>query len=463
MLSPELATSLTNGVYVDLTGDWQKSRAKGQAYELQVTHINHVGESAPDDYPIQKQSMSAEYLRRIPHLRMRSSLQSLVARTRGHITRSVQDYFSNIEDGAVEVHPPLVTSSDCEGAGEVFTVAPFSNAMKQPSTGQTTSTEEVHFFKEPKYLTVSSQLHLEAYSAELGNVWALSPTFRAENSDTSRHLAEFYMLEAEYRGINDLESMQRHAIDVICWIVERLSAHRTGKELLEFYADTKHRPLDIDEPNLEDRWARITHGLVGGSSASGGEWPTVSWSAAYKELLTAYDANPAVFTEKPNWNVGPSLQQERWIVENIGKGFATIVNHYPTSIKPFYMLPSNTSTTDSDDPKSTVACFDILLPYGYAEVCGGSLREHRLPNLIDAMRRKKLLKHAKHPSESDYPYLRQGESLGSLQWYADLRRYGSSPHGGFGIGFDRLLAYLTGVSNVRDVVGFPRSWGRADC
>ena len=457
-MDPELATNLSNGAYAEFAGTWKPSPGKGQSYELQVESVDNIGESNAEENPIQKQSMTAEYLRSIPHMRIRTPFQSLLARTRSHLIRSTGDFFENdVTPSAFQIHPPLITSSDCEGAGEVFTMSPQSYSPPPGSNGFAPTKDELKlFFRDQKYLTVSSQLHLEAWSAELGDVWTLSPTFRAEESDTARHLAEFYMLEAEFRGATALSHVTSAAQSLLRNLAHMLADHRTGRELLELYADRKHRPGDRDPPDLEERWSKLT---------APKRYPQIRYSEAIRELQNWSKRDS--FQQQPSWEGGLSLEHERWIVENLGKGLPIIVKHYPKKQKPFYMLPTSAALDfikeECPEEYETVACFDILLPYGYAEVCGGSLREHRLPNLIEAMREKNLLKQGTSNEDSSYPYLQPGESLGNLQWYADLRRFGSSPHGGFGLGFDRLLAYLTGASSVRDVVGFPRYWGRAEC
>lgn len=399
---------------------------------------------------------------------MRTTFQSLLVRTRSHLTATVASYFDNASQPVFQVHPPLITSSDCEGAGEVFTITPQSKEKVPGSAQSTTKEQEKFYFREPKYLTVSSQLHLEAYAAELGDVYAFSPTFRAEESDTPRHLSEFYMLEAEHRDIRFGDLLSR-VKDLVTSLTQSLQTHRTGKELLEYYADQKHRATGADLVDLEDRWNRLT-----------GQWHTVDYTSAMTSLGEAQESSgEKVFANAPRWDQGLQLEHERWLVENLAGGKPVFVTHYPRAIKPFYMLSSSAeaghqpqesaeSSTPQSDGKETVACFDLLLPFGYCEVVGGSLREHRLENLIQSMREKGLLKQAEptangNGSGNGYPFLHAGESLGNLRWYADLRRFGSSPHGGYGLGFDRLLAYLTGVNNVKDVVGFPRTWGRADC
>lgn len=421
--------------------------------------------------------MSVDFLRSVPHLRIRTSFQALLVRTRSHLVSAIASHFHHALDPVYQVQPPLITSSDCEGAGEVFTIAPRSHE-KGPGTSSSTSKEQERlYFRDPKYLTVSSQLHLEAYAAELGDVFAFSPTFRAEESDTTRHLSEFYMLEAEHREITFTDLLAK-VRDLVTDLTQSLRNHRTGKELLAYYADQKHRATDAEFTDLEDRWDRLA-----------GQWHTVEYSSAMSALKEAHDSSGGkLFASPPQWHHGLQLEHERWIVENLAQGRPVFVTHYPKAIKPFYMLPSSVEEQGSAeaatpaaipaDRQETAACFDLLLPFGYCEVVGGSLREHRLEKLVQSMREKGLLIKTKTESSTNgngngtgngngngdtYPFLNPGESLGTLRWYVDLRRFGSSPHGGYGLGFDRLLAYLTGVSNVRDVVGFPRTWGRADC
>lgn len=411
-------------------------------------------------YPVQKKYQTNEYLRTIPHLRLRTSFTSLLMRVRSQLLSNLPEFSSRAQGrpSALQVHPPLITSSDCEGAGEVFAVVPRGASSTTPSS----KGKEQRYFKDPKYLTVSSQLHLEAFSAELGNVWTLSPTFRAEPSDTPRHLSEFYMYEAELRGVENLHRVMVTVQNGIKMLVTNLRNSAVGKELLEFYATRRKQPEE-DEVDLSDRWNRLIYGC----------WAITSYSTAMAELQKAHAADSSIFQHAPTWQTGLQLEHEKWIVANLGQGHPIFVTDYPKALKPFYMLPSKIGGGVGE--VETVACFDLLFPLGYCEIAGGSLREHRLQNLIQNMRQQGLLKktiadsatsdlpETASPPTSDYPFLEPGEDLGNLKWYADLRRYGSNPHGGFGMGFDRLLAYMTGVSNVRDVVPFPRSWGRADC
>ena len=320
-------------------------------------------------------------------------------------------------------------------------------------SGSPVGTEE--FFRDPKYLTVSSQLHLEAFVHEHPKVWALSPTFRAEKSDTPRHLSEFYMLEAELRT-GTLDSVMDVVEDLVRHVAVRVQSSEVGKELLavkhHMEADTGIEMSTRSEV-IERRWSGLRRKI----------WPRITYSDAIK-LLEAAAKGPYVFRYKPSWRSGLQLEHEKFIAAEIGQGSPVFVTDYPTAVKPFYMLPSdvNTSAT-TDDDQSTVACFDLLLPEA-CEVVGGSLREHRLKPLLHAMHERRLLP----VPDLDEPKPGMASPAMSpahnhLDWYVDLRRYGSVPHGGFGLGFDRLLGYLAGVDHVRDVAPWPRYYGKCDC
>lgn len=360
----------------------------------------------------------------------------------------------------MQVQPPLITSSDCEGAGETFTLSPREAAisttkpeMPLPKIEDSTNKPE-HFFRSPKYLTVSSQLHLEAYAAELGRVWTLSPTFRAEKSDTPRHLSEFYMLEAEVNFMDDLQSLMDLVEGLIRDLTRGLHATEVGREIL--LAKRSGEP-GLDDPDGESSISRRWEMLMDTP-----KWPRVTYTRAIELLNEAISTKGAEFKIPPLWSHGLQLEHEKYLVDNVFGGIPVFVTHYPKSVKPFYMAPS-----EPVKEGATVACFDLLMPV-ISEVVGGSLREHRLPELINNMREHGLIKKidpsdVSESSSPKYPFLQRGEDLGALQWYADLRRWGTAPHGGFGLGFDRLLSYLAGVSSIRDVVPFPRHFGRADC
>ncbi|MCJ1252121.1 asparaginyl-tRNA synthetase [Trapelia coarctata] len=408
-------------------------------------------------YPIQKKYHSAEYLRTIPHLRLRTPFNALLARLRSECEYFLASFFRSSD--FVRLHPPVITSSDCEGAGEVFTLRPKDvkgvSGTEQEISGIGLPPTANEFFRAPKYLTVSSQLHLEAFVHEHQKVWTLSPTFRAEKSDTPRHLSEFYMLEAEVRT-ESLAGLMDLVEDMIRDVAVKLLNSEIGKELLA----VKHglepdasKEMTPRSEVMQRRWSGLKRAF----------WPRIPYGEAMKLLKGAVDAGQAEFQYRPRWSTGLHLEHERYIASEIGQGSPVFVTDYPASIKPFYMLPSDIDGVHVDGQPRTVACFDLLLPEA-CEVVGGSLREHRLEPLLQAMR--------KHGLSPAIPSAEQVETsstsanlpeASNLDWYVDLRRYGSVPHGGFGLGFDRLLGYLAAVDNVRDVAPWPRYYGKCDC
>ncbi|KAK2763756.1 asparaginyl-tRNA synthetase [Arachnomyces sp. PD_36] len=451
ILTPEQAADLTTGAAVQVSGSWKACPpGKEQTHELQTTDVKVVGSADPETYPIQKKYHTPDFLRQIPHLRLRTPFNSLLSRFRSECIFQLASIFRARAEGSyTQVQPPLITSSDCEGAGEVFTITP-RDATAAGKPGD-------HFFRSPKYLTVSSQLHLEAYAAELGNVWTLSPTFRAEKSDTPRHLSEFYMLEAEMNFMSDLESLTGVVESVIRQLTENLYNSPVGQEVLSAKRTGEAAQDELDT-NLQQRWMGIM---------KGDRWPRISYTDAIKVLEEATMSDSVSFKHPPSWTGGLQLEHERFIVDTVGKGSPVFVTDYPKAVKPFYMAPSAT-TDGNNSTNETVACFDLLMP-DISEVAGGSIREHRLPSIIENMRHHGLIgkippaADGKPPSTPSYPHLLPNEDLGNLQWYADLRRWGTAPSGGFGLGFDRFIGYLVGVSSVRDIVAFPRYFGKADC
>lgn len=361
----------------------------------------------------------------MPHIRTRSAFNSTLLRFRSQSIAELTSFFA--ERDFTQTHPPIITSSDCEGAGEVFSL---ETSEKTPATEDSDGS----FFRSPKYLTVSSQLHLEALAQAVGKVWALSPTFRAERSETSRHLSEFYMLEAEVNFVEEMEGVMSLVEDMLQHVTQKLYIARVGQELL-------HGKRSGDQGNdtstrtkeLEQRW----QGMMGGP------WPRIT----YSEAIAWLQSKDEKFEHAARWESGLQAEHEKFLASSVGGGRPVFVTHYPKGIKPFYMLDS-----PGDGPQQTVECFDLLVPEA-CEIAGGSMREHRLPQLLSAMQAHGLV--PPNPSLED--------DLGSLKWYADLRRWGSVPHGGFGLGFDRLLGYLAGVPNIKDVVTFPRWVGRCDC
>ncbi|KAL4747292.1 hypothetical protein BDW72DRAFT_209686 [Aspergillus terricola var. indicus] len=457
ILKPAQAAELSTGTAIEISGIWKACPpGKEQSHELQATSVNIVGAAEPETYPIQKKYHSPEFLRHIPHLRFRTPLNALLARFRSECLYQLGNVFRGAPNGGfVQVHPPIITSSDCEGAGETFAVIPRETLVKGLP-----KEEHDHFFRAPKYLNVSSQLHLEAYAAELGNVWTLSPMFRAEKSDTPRHLSEFYMLEAEVNFLSDLDALTDTVEYLLRDLTRRLHDTPAAQEILSIKRDKSPETQDSGEQiDLRQRWADLI---------SGPKWRCIAYSDAIAALQEAVSQGKVVFEFPPTWTGGLQLEHEQYIVNSLNNGQPIFVTDYPKAIKPFYMAPSHTQSNPNAEGE-TVACFDLLLPE-VSEVAGGSLREHRLPELIQNMREHRLIKTSPSDSEggvnqeeASYPHLLPGEDLSHLQWYADLRRWGTAPHGGFGLGFDRFLGYLTGVQSIRDTVAFPRYFGRADC
>ncbi|OAA66062.1 Aminoacyl-tRNA synthetase, class II (D/K/N)-like protein [Cordyceps fumosorosea ARSEF 2679] len=409
------------------------------AYELQVEHVDILGPSNPQTYPIQNKYQTPESLRSISHLRARTPLNSTLLRFRSDATALLTQFF--FHEQFQQTHPPIITSSDCEGAGEAFTV------QVPGFSGGNGKGGNQHFFRDPKYLTVSTQLHLEALAQALGNVWTLSPTFRAERSDTSRHLSEFQMLEAEMSFVDGMEDVMDLAQRMLVSLTVGLRERRAAGELRRNRGDARERAEKLAFEDLESAevLARRWRGM-----AVARRWPRVTYTEAIEMLRPVAGR----FEHEPVWGAGLQSEHERYIAETVGYDAASdayrpvFVTQYPRAIKAFYMLKS----ADAPAGGQTVDCFDLLVP-GLGELAGGSMREHRLPELEESMRLHGL----------PVPAARQPAGSSSLGWYLDLRRWGCPPHGGFGLGFDRLLSYLTGVPNVRDVVPFPRHFERCDC
>jgi asparaginyl-tRNA synthetase len=461
---------LSYGTAVKVTGHWQPSHGKGQAYELQVDHLKVLGENNAEANPIQPKYQTPEYLRTIPHLRPRTEHNALVLRLRSQVIASLTRFFH--ENDFVQAHTPIITSSDCEGAGEVFSVsADGDGSEKGTTTGPSGSASpnaepaavERHFFRSPKYLTVSSQLHLEALAQSVGNVWTLSPTFRAERSDTPRHLSEFYMLEVEMSFITDLSPLLSLIESMLRGVATDLQTSRIGRELLahERQPQPQPQPDSISSEDLLARWRGLSRP----------SWPRITYDTAIAILRDAASTGAATFSIPPTYDEGLQAEHERYLTQHFNPAgrdpTPVFVTDYPTEQKPFYMLPS--SAAEGGGNTDTVANFDLLVPT-HLELAGGSLREHRLGFLSAAMAAKGLSSpSSSNPTASSSQQQQQPpppadppSEQSPLDWYLDLRRFGSAPHGGFGMGFDRLLGYLSGTGSVRDVVSWPRWSGRCD-
>lgn len=391
-------------------------------------------------YPLQKKYHSPDFLRTIPHLRARLPANALLLQLRSQVISSITEYFN--ERAFVQTHPPIITSSDCEGAGEVFTI---SNASDKAAASNSAEAQDSLFFRTPKYLTVSSQLHLESLVPSVGKVWTLSPTFRAEKSDTPRHLSEFYMLEVEmgFASEDGLESVTSLLEGMVRHVVTRLQSSQIGLDLLsarDFKSATDNPDGLLTSTELEKRWEHTMR--------SRGGWLHLTYEEAIKGLQESAAAGHR-FEFKPELGAPLQAEHEKYMAETFSYGSPIFVTDYPADIKAFYMSPGR--PIQQEGTLETAACFDLLVP-DLCELAGGSVREHRLPQLLQSMKRHGILTEAE---ESQVP--------ANLKWYTDLRRYGSIPHGGFGLGFDRLISYLAGIPTVRDVVTFPRWHGRCDC
>lgn len=313
-----------------------------------------------------------------------------------------------------------------------------------------------HFFREPRFLTVSSQLHLEAFVHEHKRVWSLSPTFRAEKSDTPRHLSEFWMLEAEIQT-ETLQDIMGLVEDMIRSLIIYLRKSKLVDEII-FSKRMRQSDTDASSKFTDELIYRRWEGLVRK------DWPRITYTEAIQRLKTAVDQKQVTFEYEPSWSNGFQLEHEKFIAAEFGQGSPVFVTDYPQGVKPFYMSPSK---MDSDsNPNATAACFDLLLP-DVCEIAGGSLREHRLEHLAQAMRKHGLIKARGVEVPTNDEKENENElhvtAAGNLDWYLDLRRFGSVPHGGFGLGLDRLISYLAGVYNIKDVVPWPRWHGRCDC
>lgn len=393
-------------------------------------------------------------------MRPRIPFNAVVLRFRSELISSLTRFFDSRR--FVQTHTPILTSADCEGAGEVFHVTT-SEGQQGRTGGDGTEAETPSFFRRPVYSTVSGQLHLEALAQSLGNVWTLSPTFRAEHSDTPRHLSEFYMLEAEMNFSDDMNSVMDLVEDMLKHVVVDMSKLATFEELTR--AEGRSPDLAPAE-EVRQRWAGIQ---------SPEAWPRVTYTRAIELLQIAASEQGEGFEHEPVWGRDLSTEHEKWIAANVGKGTTPVfVTNYPKDIKAFYMKVAGEDTISAKDDssaeqgKKTVECFDLLVPE-FCEIAGGSMREHRFEELVQAMKARGM------PTRTAPDSAPEGESridavddatqqeVNNLQWYLDLRRWGCPPHGGFGLGFDRLLCYLTGVQTIRDTTAFPRWYGRCDC
>jgi asparaginyl-tRNA synthetase len=400
---------LTSGCSMTATGVLTESQGKGQAVELQADAVTVVGwVDDPEAYPIQQKKTSFEYLREVAHLRPRTNTLGAIARVRHCLSMAIHRYFH--EHGFFWVHTPVVTASDAEGAGAMFRVSTLdlANPTSVPRTPDGRTDFSQDFFGKEAFLTVSGQLNVESYCLALSKVYTFGPTFRAENSNTSRHLAEFWMVEPEI-AFADLAADADLAESFLKSILSALLNER-GDDM-RFFADR------IDKECI----ARVEKFV-----ASPFERMT------YTDAVAALERSGKSFEFPVHWGMDLQSEHERWLTEEHVKGPVVVMN-YPKEIKAFYMR--------LNDDEKTVAAMDVLAP-GIGEIIGGSQREERLDVLDRRMAEM-------HLDPEVY------------WWYRDLRRYGTVPHAGFGLGLERTIIYATGMANIRDVIPFPRTPGNA--
>ena len=387
----DLLPQLTTGTGIAVVGELVESQGKGQAIEILAQLIQVLGPADPETYPLQKKGHSMEFMRSIAHLRPRANTFGAVFRIRSTLAQATHRFFS--EGGFRYVHTPIITASDCEGAGEMFEV----------KTGS-----KEHFFGRPAMLTVSGQLNAEALAYGLGRVYTFGPTFRAENSNTSRHLSEFWMVEPEMMFADIHDDMD---------LGEAYLKYMVQAVLDENPEDVAFLGKFVDKTLIQTLQATLKHRFV---------------RVTYTDAVEILKESGQSFEYPVSWGEDLQTEHERFLTEEHFKK-PVIIYDYPKTIKAFYMF-------QNDDDK-TVAAMDVLVPR-IGEIIGGSQREHR----IDHLERR---------------LLDDGMELEDYAWYLDLNRYGAVPHAGFGLGFERAVMFCTGMTNIRDVIPFPRSVGQA--
>ncbi len=419
MLDDETQKRITQSASIKAVGSLIASQGKGQKVEVKASSIEILGDCDGEKYPLQlKNKPSLEYLREIAHLRFRTNTFGAVFRVRHALAFAVHKFFN--EKGFVYMHTPIVTASDAEGAGEMFrvTTLPFDNP---PRNEDGTINFKEDFFGRSTNLTVSGQLEGELAATAFSEIYTFGPTFRAENSNTARHLAEFWMIEPEM-AFYDIEDNQNLAEEFIKYLIRHVMEH--NREDLEFLTQ---RLADEEKQMPQDK--RSEMGLIEKLEfVINNDFERITYTEAIDILLQSPAYKKKKFQYEVKWGIDMQSEHERYLVEKHFKK-PVIVTGYPKEIKAFYMR-------QNDDGK-TVAAMDILAP-GIGEIVGGSQREERLDKLTQRMEEMHI------PAEE-------------LWWYLDTRRYGTVPHAGFGLGFERMVLFVTGMTNIRDVIAFPRT------
>lgn len=422
-LGEETLKRITTSACVSVKGEIVASQGRGQSIEMVVSELEVLGDSNPDEYPIQPKKHSLEFLRENAHLRFRTSTFSAVFRIRHAVSFAIHQYFN--DNGFFSLHSPIITGSDAEGAGEMFRVSTL-DAKKPPLNDTGEINYEEDFFGKETNLTVSGQLEAELAAMALSKVYTFGPTFRAENSNTSRHLAEFWMIEPEV-AFNDLFDNMDLAEDFLKYVINYcLEKCEDDLEFLEnrILEEEKNAKADLRQPHpLREKLKLVAEN----------NFERVSYTEAYQILRNSKPNKKKKFDYLiDEWGVDLQSEHERYLVEkHFGK--PVILYDYPAKIKAFYMRVND----EEINGNKTVAAMDILFP-GIGEIVGGSQREERL----DVLQQK--MKEFNIPEDEMF-------------WYLDTRKFGTCVHSGFGLGFERLVLFITGMTNVRDVIPFPRT------
>ncbi len=405
VIADDIIDSLSTGASVEIEGVIVESPGKNQIMELRAEKIDLIGGSPADSYPLQKKRHSFEFLREIAHLRPRTNTFSAVSRVRSSMSYAVHKFFQ--ERDFVYIHTPIITASDCEGAGEMFQVTTLPlNSENSETRGLDFKND---FFGKKAFLTVSGQLSAETYATALGNVYTFGPTFRAENSNTSRHLAEFWMIEPEMAFCN-IEGNKEVAEEFLKYVLNYTLVN-CHEDMAFFDSRIAKGTIETLEKVVESKFIHMT----------------------YTEAVDILGKSDKKFDFNVVWGCDLQSEHEKYLTEEVFKS-PVIVTDYPSGIKAFYMK--------MNDDNKTVRGMDILVPK-LGEIIGGSEREENYDKLLQRIKDANL-------NPDDY------------WWYLDLRKYGTVPHSGFGLGFERLIQYVTGMQNIRDVIPYPRSPKSAD-
>jgi len=394
--------SLSKGASISITGKIIESPGKGQPFEMksELSQMIINGKVISNEYPLSKGKHSLEYIRQFPHLRVRTNTFGMIARVRNTCTFATHKFFQS--KGYMNVHTPIITSNDCEGAGETFTVTTLNNDKSNINNVKTTY--ENDFFNKKTFLTVSGQLQGESYAMGLSKIYTFGPTFRAENSNTSRHLAEFWMIEPEAAFVS-FEELMELAEDYIKFCVNEVITNNYD-DIIFIDKFIRKGQLKFLEDLIKTPFKKLTY------------------SDAIDILQKDYNEN-VKYEKIDKWGIDLNSEQEKYLTSKFGP---VIVYNYPKDIKSFYMK--------LNQDNSTVQAMDILVP-NIGELIGGSMREENYDKLKKVMIAKDM-------------------NIDHLSWYLDLRKYGSAPHGGFGLGFERLIMLISGISNIKDCIPFPR-------